>query len=349
MNPSLLLIALATPSAPQDAATPPPHLDLMAEDVEIMRLVLEHQVAEALGPAQGTSIYYPAYSTNSDAGQPVPGQFLGVIPGNAVDALGAPVASAEVQTAPNGQVADVVVEGEQPEIISYGYRSTLLNSYYDALVGNDATGIQHSSGFWAPGLGALFVLEVSVPVVLSTTVDTSNQKEEQANDLWSQFERSVRGEGDSSEANAEANSDYWSNATANLNVQFALDAQAIVRAIEAVEESLRAHADRLEHLGGGEPISVALQFRPQSNLGTGMIWNDSAPMYWSYDLNGQPGAMQRMLYGASAAGEQVDRIAVFGSEFGADPQRVVLRTTRDALAAESNLPGAASGIERTSY
>ena len=121
--------------------------------------------------------------------------------------------------------------------------------------------VSNSRGFHAPGLGALFVLDVSLPVVTQETPSKPRGSEPARDDEWESVRKQVR-------SGSEGGFHFGGVMADNRNVE--IDPQAIDKATEAVLRTIARHASRLEGLSPQDSITVAMHVSGRNNV----FWTD---------------------------------------------------------------------------
>jgi hypothetical protein len=119
-------------------------------------------------------------------------------------------------------------------------------------------------GFYLPGAGAFFALEVSLPMVEVAAPEAADE-EDGADDLWSRTEREVRARPAAPVAPRETPLRPTAVYLGGLREgrQLALDPAAIRRVEDALLQQLARHGGKLE-LDPDEAITVAVRLRPGS-------------------------------------------------------------------------------------
>jgi hypothetical protein len=120
-----------------------------------------------------------------------------------------------------------------------------------------------SNGFHVPGTGAFFTMDISVPLKpVPAAGQTPATKGQGATDEWADMKREVQGGGAKSSSVVGLYVPQIASNPAYVkfsgSVGFALDEDAIERAVERVLETLAKYGARIEGLETGESITVCL-------------------------------------------------------------------------------------------
>ena len=161
------------------------------------------------------------------------------------------------QTSPEDD--GVEVRSSWPNTLSTSAARQAFNySFFTNKAGRVAHSVGYARGFHMPGLGAVYHMDVTLPVVEVEPPRESESEEDYADDVWRQMEREVQG-GDQS--NTAYSSLLFAVRDANQK-HYAIDEDAIEEVRDAVIATVARHGRRIEVLRQDEDIVVSLRITP---------------------------------------------------------------------------------------
>jgi len=163
---------------------------------------------------------------------------------------------AVVDTSPAG--SEVEVSGSFPNTLSTNLDRTSWSYNFLTTTGGSAHSVGHSQGFHMPGLGAVFSLEVTLPVVEVEPPREKDLDDQQSYDAWREMEQEVRG---GKPTTTGYSSLLFAVRDANEK-HYAIDEKAIEVVRDAVITTVARHGKRIEALARDETIVVALRITP---------------------------------------------------------------------------------------
>ncbi len=165
-----------------------------------------------------------------------------------------------------------------PEEAADGFTTSYAQGVWAYSLGGRNDGVTHARGFVVPGVGAVFTIDLELPVYETEPGASSDERED--DDAWEQARREVQSGGGFKGAVAVARTKTYR-----------IDPQALDAAIDRVVETLASHGNRIRGLGPGESITVLLnasssgrfRSRPQviapAAAGEGtLFWSSGAPL-----------------------------------------------------------------------
>jgi hypothetical protein len=135
-----------------------------------------------------------------------------------------------------------------------------LDSYRYAVAGLDSTPDLNMRGFYVPGSGLLFALDISAR---TTMVEESPEKEPQA-DLWEETEQEVR----SGKARVLPVSE-------EPQQKRIIDPGAVDMTVDKLLTALAQHGSKVDQLDSDDSITLAIRFRPSQSI----VWGSSATLF----------------------------------------------------------------------
>lgn len=142
------------------------------------------------------------------------------------------------------------------------------------MAGSSGSNIGHARGFYVPGGGAFYSLDVTVPAIAVPERTADPDQPRAADDEWSQIEREVRrGETTSSGPTGVAarGTTVLSSLAGQAARPFELDPEAIDLVEHAALETIARHAKNIEGLRPGEFVTVALRLKANNNPLTSFV------------------------------------------------------------------------------